>query len=192
MNDSPPRLFHAPRRHVIVTGPPRTGKTTLLRAVAESLVGAHLGFFTEEIRAQGQRTGFRIVTLDGRSAPLAGKDIESPARIGPYGVDLASFESLAIPLLTRMMGERRLVLIDEIGKMECLSDRFRALVRELLDKGPAVLATAPVGGIPFIRAVKSRSDATMVAIDAGNRDMWQARIIAAALELERGDGAAAV
>jgi nucleoside-triphosphatase len=53
---------------LFLTGNPGVGKTTLIRAVVERLEGiTSAGFYTEEIRQIGQRTGFRIVTLDGHA-----------------------------------------------------------------------------------------------------------------------------
>src|SRR6266496_2303557 len=61
-----------PPPRILVTGPPGIGKTTLVRRVVERLHGKRLtGFYTEELRGRGGRTGFRIVTLDGREARLA-------------------------------------------------------------------------------------------------------------------------
>ena len=52
---------------LFLTGNPGVGKTTLIRTIAERLEGIRFaGFYTEEIRQGGQRTGFSAVTLDGR------------------------------------------------------------------------------------------------------------------------------
>ncbi|MCK4690591.1 MAG: AAA family ATPase, partial [Desulfuromonadales bacterium] len=54
------------RRHILLTGPPGCGKTTLLKRLADELRMLHpLGFYTEEIRQQGRRQGFRLVGLNG-------------------------------------------------------------------------------------------------------------------------------
>ena len=150
-----------------------------MRAVAERLSADHLGFYTEEVREGGRRAGFRIVTLDGRSAHLAHKDWSSPYRVGSYGVNLAGFESLALPLIEEMLVRAEVGLIDEIGKMECHSVRFRELVRRLFDEGPPILATVPIGGTPFIRAVKSREDTRLVLVESEERELWPARILEA-------------
>lgn len=50
------------------------GKTTLLKKVCDRLEEMNLecqGFFTEEVREDGQRVGFDVVTLDGDRSPLA-------------------------------------------------------------------------------------------------------------------------
>jgi nucleoside-triphosphatase len=54
--------------HILITGLPGVGKTTLIRGLATRLAKYDpAGFYTEEIRdSQGKREGFRIVTLSGR------------------------------------------------------------------------------------------------------------------------------
>lgn len=50
------------------------GKTTLVKKVCDKLEEMNFecqGFYTEEIREDGQRVGFDVVTLDGKRGPLA-------------------------------------------------------------------------------------------------------------------------
>jgi len=50
------------------------GKTTLCKKVCEKLEDLRFecqGFYTEEIREDGQRVGFDVVTMDGKRGPLA-------------------------------------------------------------------------------------------------------------------------
>ncbi|MCX8127048.1 MAG: AAA family ATPase, partial [Dehalococcoidia bacterium] len=96
---------------ILITGKPGCGKTTLLRrAVAESGVAAG-GFYTEEVREHGERQGFRIVTLDGRSAVLSYVGIRSPYRVGRYGVDLVALESVAVPAIYGAIAWSEVVVI---------------------------------------------------------------------------------
>ncbi len=46
--------------NILITGPPRVGKTTLIKRLFEELTHHHpVGFYTEEIREGGIRKGFR-------------------------------------------------------------------------------------------------------------------------------------
>jgi nucleoside-triphosphatase len=153
-----------------VTGLPGTGKTTLIRKVLERLPAevTASGFFTAEIRESGERVGFTISTLDGRSGVLSHIRIGGGARVGRYGVDVKGFEGLVLPLLER--GREGLYVIDEIGKMECLSQAFCASVKILLDSMTPVLGTVALKGGGFIAEVKARNDVALFEVTVKNRD----------------------
>ena len=85
-------------RRILLTGPPGCGKTTVAGKVADILRNGASGFYTEEIRdAKKQRTGFRVVTLDGKRGELADKFSVHGPRVGSYRVNVESFERVALP-----------------------------------------------------------------------------------------------
>ena len=93
-------------KKLFVTGKPGTGKTTLIKKVARMLQPFHaVGFYTEEIREQGECVGFQLVSLDGQRRIMSHVDIPGPFRVGKYGVDVEGFERFltSIPF----MAERR-------------------------------------------------------------------------------------
>jgi nucleoside-triphosphatase len=98
---------------------------------------------------------------------LADRAIKSRARVGRYGVDVAGFEDLVRPELARPSD---LILIDEIGKMECFSRLFVETVRGLLDGPVPVVATVAVKGGGFIAEVKARPDVLIWTVSQENRD----------------------
>lgn len=157
------------RRHVLLTGVPGVGKTTLIRALADRLaVYQPAGFYTEEIREQEIRKGFQLITLDGRRQMLAHVGHLGPHRIGRYRVDVDGFERL-LAGLDLPHSPARLVIIDEIGKMECLSRRFREDMQALLDSSRIVVATIALKGEGFIRRVKGRRDCRLITVTLENR-----------------------
>ncbi|MCK4621447.1 MAG: AAA family ATPase [Desulfuromonadales bacterium] len=158
------------RRHILLTGPPGCGKTTLLKRLADELRMLHpLGFYTEEIRQQGRRQGFRLVGLNGAMGLLAHVDFHGDPRVGKYGVAVDRFEGF---LNTQKLEQvvTPLVFIDEIGKMECLSTRFVDLVRHLLDSPQILIATVALKGGGLIAEVKQRPDVALIKVDPGTRD----------------------
>lgn len=157
--------------NLLVTGKPGVGKTTLIERVVEKLRGSLqlAGFTTTELRSpQGERLGFDIVTVEGKRSELARVGFRSSVRVGRYGVNLESFERLALPELGRRDAD--LIVIDEIGKMECASGRFRRAVEDALDAPINILATVGIGHLPFFQALKDRPDVEVVTLTVRNRD----------------------
>ena len=153
---------------ILLTGRPGVGKTTVIIRLAECLpVGSVRGFYTKEIRGGAHREGFRAVTLSGESATLAHVSLKSRLRVGRYKVDVAAFEAVVLPELARPCD---IMLIDEIGKMECFSRRFIAATRELLDGAAPVVATVASRGTGFIAEVKTREDVEICDVTPANRD----------------------
>ncbi|HET58202.1 MAG TPA: hypothetical protein ENN35_07165, partial [Deltaproteobacteria bacterium] len=51
------------RTNILLTGAPGVGKTTVIGRILEAVESLHpLGFYTEEIREGGARTGFSLVS----------------------------------------------------------------------------------------------------------------------------------
>jgi len=168
-----------PTAHVLLlTGAPGVGKTTVMRRVVEAL-GEHLaaGFLTDEIRERGERRGFRLVTLGGREWVMAHVELPKHARVGRYGVDIAALDAAAAVALARRPSIE-VYLVDEIGKMECLSARFVAAMQDLLDSDRVVIATIARHGEGFIRAVKARPDCVLLEVTRANRDRLAAEVLA--------------
>ncbi len=162
---------------LLVTGAPGIGKTTALRTVAEGLSNARIcGFYTEELRAQGVRCGFRLVGFDGTEGIIAHVDFPYPQRVGKYGVDVAAVDRLARATLTRDQ-DCAVYLVDEIGKMECFASGFVAAMRPLLDADKPLLATISKKGDGFIEEVKARSDIELLEVTRANRDALPADVL---------------
>jgi nucleoside-triphosphatase THEP1 len=140
------------------------GKTTIIKqALDKSQVRAG-GFFTEEIRAGGVRQGFRIVTLDGRSAILAHVDIKSPNRVSKYGVDVQGLDRVGVDAVNKAIRECDLVVIDEIGKMELFSPAFKQAVLEAIDSNKRVLGTIMLHSHPWADEIKRHPDVASITV----------------------------
>jgi len=157
-------------RHLLISGAPGCGKTTLLVRLARQFADLYpAGFYTEEIRVAGARQGFRLLGLDGGEGVLAHVSSRSRQRVGRYGVDVTGFEAF-LERLRLDESAAPLIFIDEIGKMECLSPKFVGLTRRLLDSGRIVVATVAERGSGFIAEVKARDDVDLLCLARENRE----------------------
>lgn len=162
---------------LLLTGPPRCGKTTVVRRVVEAFPGRASGFYTLEVRERGRRVGFEIVTLDGERGWLSHVDFGGPHRVGKYGVDLENLERLALPAM-EARPDVNLIVVDEIGKMECLSGRFIEAMERLWEEAPAplVVTVAQKGG-GYIEKIKEKPDGVLIEVTPDNRDNLPQRLM---------------
>lgn len=163
-------------RNILITGIPGIGKTTLVKKLAKSLKKYHpIGFYTEEIRKGGIRQGFGLESLDGKSSILSHVDFQSRTRIGKYRVDVTGFEAF-LGSIDFFSTDRGLVMIDEIGKMECYSMKFKKLIAGLLDSDKTIIATVAKKGTEFIEILKSRPDVQVFTLTMENREQLADKI----------------
>jgi nucleoside-triphosphatase len=161
----------------LISGKPGAGKTTLVMKILERMRSVRAaGFYTTEIRSTGSRVGFELCGLNGKRRTLAHVDIHSQDRVGRYKVDRESFEEFleTLELLNRDVA---LIVIDEIGKMELFSKRFRSLVSDVLNSDKQVLATISLEGQGFIRDIKQRSDVRVLELTRDNRQSLPETIV---------------
>lgn len=159
---------------ILLTGRPGVGKTTVIHKTVEMLRRPVGGFYTREVRDAGRRTGFEIVTLEGETAPLATtrEDLHF-ARSGHHGryrVNLAGLEQVAVPALRAAHRAGDLVIVDEIGPMEILSDPFCEAVWDLLEAGAPLLGTVVSRPYRFADDVKEHARVSLRQVTPANRD----------------------
>ncbi len=152
------------------------GKTTLIKQLSKELEQRRpVGFYTTEIREGGVRKGFEMVSLSGEKGILSHVEIRSPFRVGKYAVDIPAFDNF-LDSIEFLSPATRLIIIDEIGKMECFSERFSAILKEILDSNKSVIATIALKGGGLIKETKKRADVTLIEINRRNRDSLSTEI----------------
>ncbi len=162
---------------ILLTGLPGCGKTTAVMQIIANLDPKKVaGFYTQEIRQNNTRKGFSWARLDGVTGILAHIDIKGPFRVGKYGVDVASFEKSVVPILDIEQTDAELFILDEIGKMECLSEKFVAAVRRLFASDRSVLATVALRGAGLISEVKNFPGTKLFHLTRQGRDKTIAEI----------------
>ncbi len=164
---------------LLLTGHPRSGKTTIVRKVIERWGENAGGFYTEEISGPGGRKGFRLITLDGKAYTLAHKDFRGPhvPSVGRYGIDL---EVLAkgVEAIRRAMHAGQLIVVDEIGKMELLSPDFRAVVLEIILGPQPMLGTILYKPHPHADLYKKLAQVTLWEVNPLTRDALPQKVLA--------------
>ncbi len=160
-------------KNILVTGPPRCGKTTLILRISRdpSFSQRTAGFITEELREEGERIGFKIIALpEKKEGILAHKGYPSPYRVGKYGVDIEDLERIGCSALEEALNTRRVLLIDEIGKMELFSKKFKDILLMALDSPQKILATIMERPNEFADRIKERRDVKLFHLTRENFD----------------------
>ena len=158
-------------KKILLTGLPRIGKTTIIKKVVYSLSRKGYpfrGFYTEEVKEKGKRTGFKIITINGPQEFLAHVSFKGPYRVGKYGVDVEALERILPSIKPASLNE--IVVIDEIGKMECFSRKFKNLILTLLSTQNPFLATIALKGDSFIEKIKGMRGIRLIQVTRENRN----------------------
>lgn len=165
---------------LLLTGAPRTGKSTLLRRLAETYHGNAGGVIVAEVTgAGGRRCGFELqVVWSAPGARLqvlervelaAAADRPGAPKVGRYAVNPGAL-ALAVQALDGAMHEGGLVVIDEIGPLQALSPEFRDAVLRCLDGPCHLLGTLSAQSEdPFVMQVRARPGVRVLEVTRQNR-----------------------
>jgi len=160
-------MTHYPK-NLFLTSNPGVGKTTLIKEVCLPYMKEVGGFYTEEIREDGKRLGFKIKTFSGEEGILAQKGMKSQYKLNKYGIDIKIIEDLGVKSIRDALKNKKVVIIDEIGSMECISPLFREVVVECLNSEKNVLATIRYRSQPFTDEVKQFPNTELLLLTREN------------------------
>ena len=166
-------------RTLLLFGRPGVGKTTIIKAIVDTLGARAGGFYTEEIRGPGGRKGFRLRTLDGLSVVMAHVNLRAQGRprVGRYGVNVEAVEQVGVAALRRAMEKQKVVVMDEIGKMELFCVPFREAVLRAVSGGYTVVATVMAKPNSWVDALKALPNVTLWEVTLENRDRLAGRVL---------------
>lgn len=161
---------------IFLTGKPGSGKSTVLIKIIDLLKQRGLkvgGIITPEIRKQAKRIGFLVKDLYSKDEGiLASVDLKSGQRLGKYKVNLKDFERISLRALDFALKECDLIAIDEIGKMEFFSLRFKEKILEILNSDKKMIACLHRNFVP-----KFKDFGKIVEVTPENRERLAKEIV---------------
>ncbi len=133
-------------RKILITGPPRCGKSTLISKLIEYYTIKNYsiyGFLTPEVKKSGNRIGFDIqdIFLKKREKFARIGNYNTPYKLGKYGIFLEGLEKIISNLETILHHEINLFVVDEIGKMELFSKKFQEFITRIFASNLSIIAT---------------------------------------------------
>jgi nucleoside-triphosphatase len=155
-------------KNLFITGKPSSGKTTLIKEVCLPYMDKTGGFYTEEIMDGSARLGFILKTFDGRQGVLAKKGMKSPHKLNKYGIDIDVLENIGADVLVKAVKDKDIIVIDEIGTMELVSELFRTSMQECFGSSKRVLATVRYNAQPFTDEIKKMPDTSVLELTRDN------------------------
>ena len=138
----------------VLTAPPKTGKSTAIKKIINMLGAKNCcGFYTKEMIENGQRVGFKIVTLSDK-------------------VNLKEFEKIALIELENIIdtGGDKYVIIDEIGPMQLFSDKYKQLLLKIASTDKKIIGTAFYESYDWLDDFKKLDNVELIEIDEMNRN----------------------
>lgn len=166
---------------IVLTGEPGIGKTTIVKNLVKELKEKAKGFYTEEVRQNRQRIGFRVVNLNGNSKIFASKTFTSKFLVGSYGVNITYFEETIKDLLEEKSFDKdKIYIIDEVGKMELFSKKFKDFIKKLITMPNLnAVITIPIRDTDSIIAeIRRLKGSYLLKIDKETRDLALENILA--------------
>jgi nucleoside-triphosphatase len=166
-----------------ITGMPSVGKTdTLLKIINALEEHGYVveGMITEPIIEKKKRVGFYVTDWQTKDREVfAHIDFESKDKIGKYGVDIHALEAIGVPAIEKAINdsEVNVIVIDEIGKMEMLSEKFCVMVIEALDSDKPIMVTLhKKSRTPLLQDVRRRDDIRILEVTPVNRNLLPYKI----------------
>ncbi|OYT28475.1 nucleotide kinase [Thermoplasmatales archaeon ex4572_165] len=166
-----------------ITGMPHVGKTESLKRIIGFLEDAGYscqGMITESVIEKEEHVGFEIVNWkSGEKDVFAHVDFEDKDQVGEYGVDIGPLENIGIPAIEQAITDDNIhvIIIDEIGKMEMLSEPFCDTVISALDSDKPIMVTLhKKSRTPLLQDVRRRDDIRILEVTPVNRNLLPYKI----------------
>lgn len=127
------------------------------------------GFFTNEIKENNKRKGFSIASFNGVEGEMASVHLRSNYRVNQYGVNVPQIERIGVTALQDAIENSKVIIVDEIGKMELLSNQFRDVIEKALNSNKILVGTIMQKNTdPLVSKIKERKDTKIIELTSAN------------------------
>src|SRR5262249_48760206 len=125
---------------ILITGNPGSGKSTLMARLIEQIgEGQIAGLSTPEGRGRNIRVGFKMIDLATGHEEILASTLGKGPTVGENNVDVEAIDRIVAKIETSLPSAR-FIFIDEIGKMELFSTRFKEFVDRVFSLGKPIVA----------------------------------------------------
>ena len=164
--------------HALIVGARGVGKSTLIRRVLSELNRPVFGFETkkEDSLAEELRGSPVYIYDAGKERVRTEANLVGYCRNKCFGSMKSAFDSYA-PKLRREIPDGSVVLLDELGFMESLSEEFCSSVMALLDGDVPVIAAVKDKNTDFLCAVRAHPNCRCFCITEENREELFAEVL---------------
>jgi len=165
----------------VLTGPPRSGKTTAVNRLVELLRARGMavgGMTTSEAIRSGTRIGFEITDVSrGIVGTLASVGGGPGPRVGKYVVNRQDLEDIGVGAIEYALEASEIIVIDEIGPMELTSTAFvNAVESALSSEKPLVLTVHWRARHPLIERIRREAAQNVFDLTTSNRSMLPVQV----------------
>ena len=167
---------------VLLTGKPGAGKSVTLNKIVD-MIGRNrcAGLITTEILENSERVGFKTHALySDEDFILAHKTFDKKYAVEDFGVNVEDLDRVFAKEAETILNNDNIkfIIIDEIGRMQALSDKFKETLDKLADCSKVMIGTVCYEDeIDYIRDFKKRNDVTIYTLDLDNRDVMPIEIV---------------
>jgi nucleoside-triphosphatase len=166
-----------------ITGMPSVGKTETLIKIIEKIEKSGYkieGMITETLLQDNKRVGFYVKDWATNEREIfAHIDFDLKDKVGKYGVNLNVLERVGVTAIEKAINDENIdiIIIDEIGKMEMLSEKFCETVIDALDSDKPILVTLhKKSRTPLLQDIRRRDDIRILEVTAVNRNLLPYKI----------------
>jgi nucleoside-triphosphatase len=162
--------------NLFLTGEKMCGKSTLIKGEIEPYLKDVGGYFVQRLFCSGEKHGFKMIELQDKESYTLEKTIDSISEEtdlvvylnenGRWESSIRTFEVTGADILERSYRSgKKVVLMDELGRVEQYAPRFREMVEMLLDAPFFVLGVLKKEENMFLNGIRERDDVLVIDLD---------------------------